>query len=38
MDFVFKSNKDALVMAIQWNASIVPDDELTVEAVGRYML
>ena len=37
MDFVFKSNKDALLMAIQWNASIVPDDELTVELVGRYM-
>ena len=38
MDFVFKSNKDALLMALQWNANIVPDDELTVEAVGRYML
>jgi hypothetical protein len=38
MDFVFQSNKDALVMAIQWNASIVPDEELTVELVGRYML
>ena len=37
MDFVFQSNKDALVMAIHWNASIVPDDELTVELVGRYM-
>jgi hypothetical protein len=37
MDFVFQSNKDALVMAIQWNASIVPDEELTVELVGRYM-
>jgi hypothetical protein len=37
MDFVFKSNKDALMFAIEHNGSIVPDDELTVEAVGRYM-
>ena len=37
MDFVFKSNKDALLMAIQWNAQIVPDDELTVELFGKYM-
>jgi hypothetical protein len=26
MDFVFKSNKDALLMAIQWGAEIVPYD------------
>ena len=37
MDFVFKSNKDALMMAIMWNGQIVPDDELTVELIGRYM-
>jgi hypothetical protein len=37
MDFVFKSNKDALVMALNWNASIVSNDELAVELVGRYM-
>jgi hypothetical protein len=35
MDFVFKSNKDALLMALMWNAPIVPDDDLTVEHVGR---
>ena len=37
MDFIFKSNKDALIMALMWNAPIVPDDELTVELVGKYM-
>ena len=35
MDFVFNSNKDALMMAIMWNAPIVTDDDLTVEHVGR---
>ena len=34
MDFIFKSNKDALIMSLMWNAPIVPDDELTVEFVG----
>jgi hypothetical protein len=37
MDFVFQSNKDALVMAIQWNGQIVPDDTLTVEYVGNML-
>ena len=37
MDFVFESNKDALMMAIMWNGQIVSDDELTVELIGRYM-
>lgn len=37
MDFVFKSNKDALMFAIEHNGKIVPDDELTVELVGKYM-
>jgi hypothetical protein len=37
MEFIFKSNKDALLMAIRWNARIVPDDELTVEAVSKFM-
>jgi hypothetical protein len=31
MDFVFESNKDALVMALMWNAAIVSDQDLTVE-------
>ena len=37
MDFIFKSNKDALLFAIEHNGSIVPNEDLTVEAVGRYM-
>ncbi len=37
MEFIFKSNKDALLMALRWNARIVPDDELTVETVGKYL-
>jgi hypothetical protein len=35
MDFVFTSNKDALLMALMWNAPIVPNDDLAVEHVGR---
>lgn len=34
MDFVFESNKDALLMALRWNAQIVPDDQLTLDFVG----
>lgn len=34
MEFIFKSNKDALLMALMWNAPIVPDNDLTVEYVG----
>ena len=34
MDFVFKSNKDALLMAVQWGAEIVPNDHLSVEFVS----
>lgn len=37
MDFVFNSNKDALMMALHWNAKIVPDEELTVEFVGSLL-
>jgi len=37
MDFVFTSNKDALVMALMWNAKIVPDEELTVEYVSKFI-
>jgi hypothetical protein len=36
-EFVFKSNKDALLMALHWNARIVPDDDLTVETVARFL-
>ena len=34
MDFVFNSNKDALIMALMWNAPIIPNDDLIVEHVG----
>ena len=34
MDFIFESNKDALIMALRWNAEIVPDDQLTLDFVG----
>jgi hypothetical protein len=37
MDFVFKSNKDALLMALMWNGQIVPDNDLTVEFVGSML-
>jgi len=35
MDFVFENNKDALMMALMWNARIVPNEELTVEHIGK---
>jgi len=37
MEFTFKSNKDALLMALKWNAEIVPEDQLALELVSRYM-
>jgi hypothetical protein len=37
MEFIFKSNKDALLMAIQWNARIVPNNDLAVETMGRFI-
>lgn len=37
MDFVFKSNKDALVMALRWNAEIIPEEQLTVEYIGNFL-
>ena len=37
MDFVFMSNKDALIMALMWNGQIIPDDDLTVEFVGSML-
>lgn len=37
MDFTFKSNKDALMFALEHNGRIIPEDEITVELVGRYM-
>ena len=37
MDFIFKSNKDALMFAIEHNGIIVPNDELAVEHVGKLL-
>jgi len=35
MDFVFKDNRDALIMALMWNATVIDDQELCVEFVGN---
>jgi hypothetical protein len=37
MDFTFNSNKDALMFALEHNGRIVPEDELTVELIVKYM-
>lgn len=37
MDFVFKSNKDALLMSLRWNAIIVPEEQLTIDFVGNLL-
>jgi hypothetical protein len=37
MEFIFRSNKDALMMALRWNARIVPDDQLTLDFVSGLM-
>ena len=37
MEFIFKSNKDALLMALKWNARIVPSNELTIETVSKFI-
>lgn len=37
MEFIFKSNKDALLMALNWNARIVPNNELTIETVSKFI-
>jgi hypothetical protein len=37
MEFNFKSNKDALLMALRWNAEIVPDGQLAVETFSIFM-
>jgi hypothetical protein len=34
MDFVFQSNKDALLMALKWNGEIVPEEQLTIDFLG----
>jgi putative lipase involved disintegration of autophagic bodies len=35
MDFVFNSNKDALMFAIEHNGQIVLNNDLTVEHIGK---
>ena len=35
MDFIFVSNKDALMFALEHNGRIVEEPELAVELVGR---
>jgi hypothetical protein len=37
MEFIFKSNKDALLMAIRWNAEIVPNKKLAVETFSNLL-
>ena len=37
MDFVFKSNKDALMFAIEHNGIIVPTEDLTVETFSKHI-
>jgi hypothetical protein len=34
IEYVFTSNKDALLMSLRWNAQIITEQELTVEFVG----
>jgi hypothetical protein len=34
MDFIFKSNKDALLMSLMWNAPVITNSQLTVEHIG----
>lgn len=37
MDFVFKSDKDALMFAIEHNGQIILEDQLTVEHIGKIL-
>jgi len=37
MDFIFVSNKDALMMALMWNGRIIPEEDLAVEFVGKML-
>lgn len=34
MEFIFENEKDALLMALRWNARIISEDELTLRFVG----
>ena len=37
MEFVFNSDKDALLMSLRWNAQIITEEELTVQFVGSLL-
>lgn len=37
MDFTFNSNKDALLMAIRWNAEIVSEEQLTLDYTSKFL-
>lgn len=37
MDYVFESNKDALMCALEHNGEIVPEDTITIEFVAKYL-
>lgn len=37
MDFIFNSEKDAIMFSIEHNGRIIHGNELAVEAVGKFM-
>jgi hypothetical protein len=37
MEFHFNSPKDALLMSLQWNAEIVPNEQKTVETFSNFL-
>ena len=37
MEFVFNDSRDALMMALRWNAEIIDCQQLTIETVGRFI-
>jgi hypothetical protein len=37
MEFIFNSEKDAMMFSIEHNGRIIQDSELAVEAVGKFM-
>ena len=37
MDFIFNSEKDAIMFSIEHNGRIIHDNELAIEAVGKFI-
>ena len=37
MEFIFNSEKDAIMFSIEHNGKIIQDNELAVELVGKFM-